>query len=223
MFAIIHVYTEEINNIGRLTTPNKIEYANKHGYKYIEISSKNNLDLSKTVKNSTFMPEFNIAIGWSKVKLLKDILIQNQDIKWFFWIDADAVFMNMNIRLESLISEKAFFIVGRDCNGINVGTFFIKNCDRSIKFLDDIWNHGPIRGSWWTETEQGQIDLFSQKEEYFDGFWVVPNNKFNSYVHDCSSGGLPSHKYEPNDFIIHLPGQPNKHAILQHCLTRVIR
>lgn len=222
MFSIIHVYTEEIKDIGELTSPNKKAYANKHNYDFIEVNSKTDLDLSKTVLDSRFMNPFNIAIGWSKIKLLKDILINNPQIDWFFWIDADAVIMNFNIKLETLVSNKAFFIVGRDCNGINVGTFFIKNCERSIKFLDDIWNNGPEPGNWWTETEQGQIDLFGQKEEYFDGFWVVANNQFNSYLHDCSPGPLPCHKYSGNDFIIHLPGQSNKYNILQRCLSSVI-
>lgn len=223
MFGIINMYTDEIKQIGELTSQNKKNYANKHGYKYFEINNKNQLDLTKTLYDSKFMEPFGLAIGWSKIKLIKDILINNPDIDWLFWIDADAIFMNFDIRLESLISNKAFFIVGRDCNGINVGTFFIKNCERSIKFLQNIWDYGPQKGSWWTETEQGQLDLFGQKEEYFDGFWIVPNNKFNSYIHDCSSGPLPCYKYQPKDFVIHVPGQSNydKYNILKFYLEQI--
>ena len=220
MFGVVHVYTEEIKEIGELTHDNKLEYCNAHGYKFFEITSKSQLDLSKSVSVPRFLPNFNIAVGWSKIKLLIDILKQNKDIDWFFWIDADAIIMNPDIKLESLISDKAFFIVGRDCNGINVGTFFIRNCDRSIKFLEEIWQHGPEEGSWWAETEQGQLDLHGMKEEYFDGFWIVNNRQFNSYLHDCSPGPSPCGKYQDGDFIIHLPGVGNKLNILKQCLDR---
>lgn len=227
MFGIIHFYTEEIAELGNLTSLNKKEYAEKHGYKYIEINSKEHLDLSKSLKHSKFKNTSVINFGWCKIALLKKILLENQDVEWFFWIDADAVFMNYFKKLEQFVSEKAFFIVGRDCNGINVGTFFIKNCQRSIDFLDDVWKYGPRCGkNWWTETEQGAIDHFSLKEKYFDGFWTVENHLFNSYVHECSSCGsgvLPCDMYESGDFVIHLPGVKEKIDVLKIVLNHVIK
>lgn len=223
MIGVIHVYTEEIQDIGVLTSENKRKYCEEHGYKFIEYTSKDSLDMSKTVSVPRFLPNFNIAIGWSKIKLLKKTLQENPDVEWLFWIDADAVFMNYTKKLENFVNDKSFFIVGRDCNGINVGTFFIKNCQRSIDFLDDIWENGPEEGTWWAETEQGQIDIHGRSEKYFDGYWVVPNKLFNSYIHDCSPGVLPCFKYvHGKDFIIHLPGQPNKFNILSQLLNQVI-
>lgn len=221
--GVIHVFTEEIFDIGNITTSNKHEYCNKHNYKLFEFTSRNQLDLSKKILKARWLNNNMIAMGWSKIKLMIDLLKNNPDIDWFFWIDADALFMNYNIKLESLVSDKAFFIVGRDCNGINVGTFFIKNCQQAIEFLEDIWNNGPEEGTWWGETEQGQIDIHGRKEKYFDGFWVVENKKFNSYIHDCSPGPLPFFKYEEGDFIIHLPGVPGKFQILQQLLGKVIK
>jgi hypothetical protein len=224
MIGVLHVYTEEIKEMGLLTTQNKRDYCEKHGYKFIEYTQRKDLDLSVTIPNSRFMEPRMIPIGWSKIELLKRVLLENKDIDWLFWIDADALFMNYNKKLESFVNDKSFFIVGQDCNGINVGTFFIKNCERSIQFLDDIWNDGPTIGSWWTETEQGQIDLHGRSEKYFDGFWVVSNKLFNAYIHDCSPGLMPCSKYVHNeDFIIHLPGQPNKIHLLTNLLKIVIK
>jgi hypothetical protein len=224
MIGVIHVYTEEIKEMGELTSPNKREYCEKHGYKFIEVSQRKDLDLSVTIPDSKYMEPRMIPIGWSKIKLLKDTLENNKDIEWLFWIDADAVFMNYNKKLESFVNDKAFFIVGQDCNGINVGTFFIKNCQKSIDFLEDIWNDGPTIGSWWGETEQGQIDLHGRSEKYFDGFMVVSNKLFNSYLHNCSPGLLPCSKYEHGvDFLVHLPGQPNKIRTLTQLLKIVIK
>ena len=44
MFGVVHVYTEEIKEIGELTHDNKLEYCNAHGYKFFEITSKSQLD-----------------------------------------------------------------------------------------------------------------------------------------------------------------------------------
>jgi len=60
-------------------------------------------------------------------------------------------------------------------------------------------------------------------DKYRSGFSVRPNRAFNSYVHDCIHGILPSHKYQKGDFLIHLPGVTNKEAIIQDLLPRVIK
>ena len=109
MIGVIHVYTEEIKEMGELTSPNKREYCEKHGYKFIEVSQRKDLDLSVTIPDSKYMEPRMIPIGWSKIKLLKDTLENNKDIEWLFWIDADAVFMNYNKKLESFVNDKAFF------------------------------------------------------------------------------------------------------------------
>lgn len=224
MFGIIHVHTEEIEDYGVLTAENKRRYAERHGYRFFEFTKLSELDLTKNLQGKGRLPDFYVAICWSKIAILKKLLSENPGIEWFFWIDADAIFMNFYTKLEGLVSEKAFFIVGRDCNGINAGVFFIKNCQRSLDFLEDIWNHGPQIGeNWWTELEQGQIDFFSQKEKYFDGFWTVPNNRFNSFFHTCQGGSLPCSVYQPGDFVIHLPGQHNRLETLKKCLNYVIR
>ena len=91
------------------------------------------------------------------------------------------MFVDFTQKLEDKVDDGSFFIVGRDCNGINVGTFFIKNCEKSLKFLQEVWKTGPVTGKWWTETEQGQIDLHGLKKDYrLD--CVVSNKEFNSYL-----------------------------------------
>ena len=76
---------------------------------------------------------------------------------------------------------------------------------------------------WWNFSEQGSIDRLGLSDKYRSGFSVRSNRAFNSYVHDCIHGILPSHKYQKGDFLIHLPGVPNKEAIIQDLLPRVIK
>ena len=72
-------------------------------------------------------------------------------------------------------------------------------------------------------SEQGSIDRLGLSDKYRSGFSVRPNRLFNAYIHDCTYGILPCHKYEKGDFIIHLPGVQNKEAIIQDLLPRVIK
>jgi hypothetical protein len=171
-------------------------------------------------------------MGWSKIKILIDLLEKDKDTDWFFWIDADAVFMNHHKRLDQFISNdpSTFFIVGKDCNGINVGTFFLKNCPQSLEFLKELWQIGPKVGGWIEESEQGQLSILGQSEKYAKGFSIVRNTEFNSYIHDCwgveDREVVPCqmhYKYTQGDFIIHLPGVPNKAQIISDVLKFVIR
>ena len=225
MFAVVQVHTEHHAPLAAITVDNKKEYCQRHGYKYIEISSQNDLDMSKGSVPCVSMNSHSIAVGWSKIKVMEKLLKEHQDVEWFFWIDTDALFVDFTQKLEDKVDDGSFFIVGRDCNGINVGTFFIKNCKKSLKFLQEVWETGPVTGKWWTETEQGQIDLHGLKKDYRVGFSVVSNKEFNSYLHDCDPGVMPCHKYEEGQghFVVHLPGQSGKQEKLRGLLEKVIK
>ena len=225
MFAVVQVHTEHHASLAAITAQNKRDYCEKHGYKYIEITSQQELDMTKGNIPCVSMHSQSIAVGWSKIKVMEKLLKENPDVEWFFWIDTDALFMDFNQKLEDKVDDGSFFIVGRDCNGVNVGTFFIKNCEKSLRFLNEIWETGPVVGDWWTETEQGQIDLHGLKKEYRVGFSVVSNKEFNSYMHDCSPGVMPCHKYAENEghFVVHLPGQGGKEDTLKGLLGKVVK
>ena len=47
-------------------------------------------------------------------------------------------------KLEDFIkNEQSDFIVGEDGNGINIGTFFLRNCEWSLDMLAWVWEQGP--------------------------------------------------------------------------------
>ena len=217
---------EGAKRLANMTNPNHTEYCDTRGYELLHFDEHYNWDIKW-------------ECGWQKIFLFDELLNDSkyEDTEWFFWIDTDAIFMNYNTKLESLVDDWSFFSVCRDCNGINVGTFFIKNCDRSREFIRDLIDDGPLPGAifenqgkgpngsphWWNFSEQGSIDRLGLSDKYRSGFSVRPNRAFNSYVHDCIHGILPSHKYQKGDFLIHLPGVPNKEAIIQDLLPRVIK
>ncbi|MFA5263749.1 MAG: hypothetical protein WC378_07965 [Opitutaceae bacterium] len=212
MYAVITAFTDtpEVKALGDLTHDNKLNYCKLHNYKYFEFGGDHPKDMSR-------------GPGWMKLPLIKETMLANPDIEWFFWIDADAFFMNYRIRLETIVDPWSFFMVGQDCNAINVGTFFIKNCKLAVDFLDDVWTRGPQPGNWLSTAEQGQIAYMGLMDKYRQGFSVCSNKKFNAYLHKCSPGAMYCAMYEPGDFVVHLPGIVEKERITSVMLSHVIK
>lgn len=114
-----------------LVTPNKLSYAKRHGYDFIDAS--NLLDKSRPP-------------SWSKILAVRTHLPQYD---WVFWNDADSLVTNPTIALDDVINsivgstnfdEMPDFIVTEDVTGINAGMFFFRNSSWSIQFLDLWWN-----------------------------------------------------------------------------------
>lgn len=91
---------------------------------------------------------------WCKIFFIKELLNKNI-YDYIVWIDSDAIFMNMNTRLENIINDIYSITIGVDYydninlikyNGrlnINSGFFIIKNNDIGNMFIDkciDIYN-----------------------------------------------------------------------------------
>ena len=75
------------------------------------------------------------------------------------------MFVDFTQKLEDKVDDGSFFIVGSEQELTSQKTF-IKNCEKSLKFLQEVWITGQVTGKWWTETEQGQIDLHGLKKDY---------------------------------------------------------
>lgn len=116
--------------LANLVTPNKLSYAKRHGYEFIDAS--NLLDTSRPP-------------SWSKILAVRTYLPQND---WVFWNDADSLVTNPTIGLDDIIysicdtnfNEMPDFIVTKDVTGVNAGMFFFRNSSWSLQFLDLWWN-----------------------------------------------------------------------------------
>src|SRR5947207_6555581 len=88
--------------------------------------------------------------AWSKILYLKEI-IDSEKYDWVFWMDADSVICNPNIKLESIIDDDYQFIITKGINVINSGVFFLKCSNWSSEFLQRVyWNHPEsIFHGWW--------------------------------------------------------------------------
>ena len=85
---------EGARRLANLTTPNHKEYCNSQGYELLHFDEQYNWNIQWEV-------------GWQKIFLFDELLNDSkyEETEWFFWIDPDAIFMNYNIMLESLVEE----------------------------------------------------------------------------------------------------------------------
>ena len=159
--CILTSYTDKIRwgdygkcDYGDLSSNNHLEYANKHGYSYIKqiVSDSDYLDWHPT---------------WIKI----DILLKTLSLfDYVVWIDADAVFVNKDVKIEDFIQDNIDLVLpkmGMDkSTGVvltNTTTGFMiwKNSDWSFNLLNNLWNN-PGQYRFGSFHEQTRLDEFLQ-------------------------------------------------------------
>ena len=216
--ALVNPYKELID----LTLPNKEEYCNKHGYKLV-------------VK--VFEKENDVTLP--KQYLLQQNILNN-DADWLCWIDTDAIIMNMCITLDTLVYNDYDFIIGEDWNGINSGIFFLRVCDKSLKFIEMCINYEPIdyikytTPEWWWKSEQCAytMNLFKLRtaivhHSLFNGYIIGPrpDNDWRAYRIGPFNRDWKEQPFQLEDFILHLVGDylPNKIINANKFIPQIIR
>lgn len=155
--CIITSYTNHIRwdnygkcDYGDFASLNHHEYANKHGYSYVK----------KIVNNDDYK---DWHPTWIKIDVLKTYL---PIFDYVVWIDADAVFVNQDIKIEDFITDDVDLVIPKlevDKNTGNVWTntttgFMIwKNSEWSKKVLNDLWN-SPNQYRFDFFHEQSRLD-----------------------------------------------------------------
>mmetsp|Transcript_18188 Transcript_18188/g.35723 ORF Transcript_18188/g.35723 Transcript_18188/m.35723 type:complete len:394 (-) Transcript_18188:225-1406(-) len=162
---------------------NKETYAARHGYDVIVADE--DIDKSRPA-------------AWSKFIILKKYLDKYQ---YLMWMDADALFMNMTIRVEDLIDSHHELFFARDEADINSGIFLIRNSEWSKWWLDQAWDQTwLIKGSHPFKYEQRAIQymygveamekdaekhnhpLYEHREDVRSKTQVLPYCAFNSNI-----------------------------------------
>lgn len=177
------------------TIKNKALYCNIHGYDFCY--HETSLDPSRPP-------------AWSKVLALLEAM-ENEEHKWLFWTDADALFTNLAYNLEDLVDDNYIFIVSEDFNWINTGNFFIRNCDRAKQLLRDMYAHEECIPHSWAEQLAFKYE-YEQKPEVRAFTKIIPQRLLNSYprvlVPEHVDPDISVHK--EGDFIIHFASARNE-------------
>jgi hypothetical protein len=231
--AIVSHYAGKSDYIS-IAQKNHIEYANKHGYDYIFRDGNISEDLF--IDRSSKTKLYQLGLYWQKISTVKDALTQSK-YKWVLWIDADAVFTNMDIRIESIIknwsSDTTNFIIAKDSGTreydcINSGVFLTRNTLWSKNFLDDITAIYPFYKDFRTPEQTALQDLIygyvsfnlnheasflpMQKRSYDVSLLVpqakrVPSKVLNAFY---IIGTPLQSAWSMGDFIAHVAGDKNK-------------
>lgn len=187
--CFLQVTSPEIYEYSKYSTEVNKKYCAKQGYDYIELPCINTNEF---------------AHSWSKV-FQSMYILENNNYDYIFFLDADAVVINFNKRLEEVISK-------------------MKN---SMAFSENGWNGGDlINGGSFIVSKNGGLDILKKsvekvntemKDKKFGFPWeqsvftklheegesidVFPMNEINSYwLYDVSSND--------GQFIYHFMARP---------------
>ena len=166
--CIITSYTDHIRwddygkcDYGDFASLNHHEYSNKHGYSYIK----------EIVKNDDYL---DWHPTWIKVDVLKKYLPLYD---YVVWIDADAVFVNQDIKIEDLIDGNVDLVIpklevdrftGNMWTHTTTGFMVWKNNEWSKNILDLLWNE-PKQFRFEFFHEQSRLDELLYNNFTFDG------------------------------------------------------
>ena len=166
--GIITSYTNHIRwdnygkcDYGDFSSFNHHEYANKHGYSYIK----------KIVNNDDYQ---NWYPTWIKIDVLKTYLPL---FEYLVWIDADAVFVNQDVKIEDLINDDIDLILpklevdkisGNMWTHTSTGLMVWKNSEWSNNILNLLWNE-PKQFRFEFFHEQSRLDELLHENFKLDG------------------------------------------------------
>ncbi|OBZ90036.1 hypothetical protein A0J61_01899 [Choanephora cucurbitarum] len=192
-----YIYDKCMEPSGTRASLNKRAYAARHGYAFVARSSE--------FAQQAIRPDQRRTV-WGKIDVIQKVLPKYE---WLFWLDMDAVIMNQDQSVESLLDRlKSTYYNGTDFDGqvdfvivrpgtdkmINAGVFLIKNTAWSREFLRDV----QARKEWYRQGpsyEQGAMWDVMRQEKYMARtlFLDRENHIFNTF---------PKF-YEAGDFVVH--------------------
>ncbi|KAL6641892.1 hypothetical protein ACP70R_020073 [Stipagrostis hirtigluma subsp. patula] len=117
-------------------TKNKIDYCRLHG---VEI-----------VYNMAHLdPE--LTGYWSKIPLVRRLMLAHPEVEWVWWVDSDAIFTDMAFELplhrydgrNLVVHGYPDLLEKRSWISLNAGIYLIRNCQWSLDLLDAWVQMGP--------------------------------------------------------------------------------
>lgn len=180
--CILTSYTDHIRwddygkcDYGDFASLNHHEYSNKHGYSYIK----------EIVKNDDYL---DWHPTWVKIDVLKKYLPLYD---YVVWIDADAVFVNQEIKIEDMITDNVDLVIpkleldrisGNMWTHTTTGFMIWKNSEWSFNILNELWNN-PKQFKFEFFHEQSRLDELIYENFKLDG----GENILNKNIEDIES------------------------------------
>ncbi|KAI7889089.1 galactosyl transferase GMA12/MNN10 family-domain-containing protein [Mucor mucedo] len=192
------IYDNCMEPSASLAADNKRSYALKHNYAFVARSGE---FAQQQLREEKRRPV------WGKIDVVQKVLPKYD---WLFWMDMDAVIMNPEQTVQTLLDEfrnsfpegpRAFektidLVISKPTKDkmINAGVFFMRNTEWAQKFLNTLqestywYNKGP-------SYEQGAMWDLIQEPGYKEHVLLLEND-------DHTFNTFPK-LYVPGDFIVH--------------------
>lgn len=217
MTHIITVRNGDRQGICELTDPNKSDYAYRHGYRFIPVHLLEDYQ-------SIFFYRYECYHEWLLGKV--DV------VDWLFCCDADFIFTNFDIPIESLVRREDCVVIAKDALMIQAGAFIVGNTGRGRVFLKAIAaGKEAFNGS--PGFDQPAIAAYLKHNPTVAR--IVPQRTLQGYEYSLYRDlggnylkGLDADgndgQWQRGDFGFHCPGAfTNKLEILEAHLTQVQR
>lgn len=209
--CVTTIYNDNYQNMANITAFDNFEkYCKIHGYS-LEVIKVEDDKIERTPH-------------WEKVKSVKSLL-QSGKYDWVFFIDLDCLFMNTTIKLESFISDEHFMVITghndipdtpilnqHGTKSIMTAQFLIKNCEESIKFLDDVWAAKETQDKIKVfDYEMRQFRYSADKSEFKQGIKIIDGKNLNRFWYSNSIFMIHHFPktnddvWQYGDFIVHVP------------------
>lgn len=190
--AVITQYLPNHQSLADLTSANKKEYCDRHGYDFIEVKDNYN--------DRTF--------DFQRVWIIYDRLFYidpQYDVVW--WLGCDTMIMNHTIPLTKFMepADKSIYI-HKDINGINNDSVIYRRDEWSKSWLEfSMSKYDEYKGDCWES--QRVMHHFMEKEEWVGGVKILDHPGVNSYDYTLYNWPTttPGH-FNKGDFVLHLPG-----------------
>ena len=202
--AIVTLFDNNYSELAKLSVKNKIEYAKQNGYDFVYFDD---------VIDKTRPPQ------WSKVKAIEHVL--KLGYEWVWWIDIDALIMEFDIMLESIIDENFDMIFTTNkYSYLSNGSSFFKNTQLTFDFLKDCYELEldylkNININIFDHEQQSMRQLVLNEEKYKCKVKLIDERCCNSFCVTKNEQVLSSYPnwnydsniYQPGDFVIQFCGR----------------
>jgi len=210
---VVGTYNQKYDELAQLTIESNFRrYCSIHNY---------------SLWSDRMPDDFERAPQWRKIKLMIELL-ESYSADWLFFVDCDCLFMNMAIKVESLIDDEFDIIVSRTSgapdfpvdgadskNSFMSAQFLVKNSENALRILQEIWEapdwpEGLDINQFDHEMRQMRFTLSKDKwkphikvieEKLINRFWPSRDPDFLNSFPDYNKN-----LWEPGDFIVHVTG-----------------
>ena len=113
-------------------------------------------------------------LAWQKIEAIKKVM-QHPKCKTIFWIDGDAVFINMDMTIPKPTKQISLC---RSRDGLNSGVMIIKNTPWATWFFNRVSNmHKYDNHHWWEQAAMINLDKHPRIRNHIS---TIPNDIYNS-------------------------------------------